>query len=110
MKFSMAQAREPGFSAAAKHFQLSKAHMFLFYYQLCLTYSFSVILTIWHSFGNYTMGRHGVNMDIKMALRGFLALLVTMGTVRFTFTPQVALMITDGQLTNDKLCACAASS
>lgn len=38
-------------------------------------------------------------MAIKVALSGFLALLVAMGIGRFTFTPQVPLMIADGQLT-----------
>lgn len=41
-----------GFSAAAKHFKLGKVHVFSFRHQLCLNYSFSVILTIGHSFGN----------------------------------------------------------
>ncbi|MBT9431267.1 YbfB/YjiJ family MFS transporter [Candidatus Sodalis endolongispinus] len=38
-------------------------------------------------------------MAIKVALSGFLALLVAMGIGRFAFTPQVPLMIADGQLT-----------
>ncbi|XBS68560.1 YbfB/YjiJ family MFS transporter [Acerihabitans sp. KWT182] len=38
-------------------------------------------------------------MAVKVALSGFLALLVAMGIGRFAFTPQVPLMIHDGQLT-----------
>ncbi len=38
-------------------------------------------------------------MAIKVALSGFLALLVAMGIGRFAFTPQVPLMITAGQMT-----------
>ncbi|WP_410014318.1 YbfB/YjiJ family MFS transporter [Sodalis sp. RH24] len=38
-------------------------------------------------------------MAIKVALSGFLALLVAMGIGRFAFTPQVPLMISAGQLT-----------
>lgn len=38
-------------------------------------------------------------MAIKVALSGFLALLVAMEIARFAFTPQVPLMIADGQLT-----------
>ncbi|TKI05814.1 YbfB/YjiJ family MFS transporter [Martelella alba] len=38
-------------------------------------------------------------MALKIAMSGFLALLVAMGIGRFAFTPQVPLMIADGQLT-----------
>lgn len=38
-------------------------------------------------------------MAIRVALSAFLALVVTMGIGRFAFTPQVPLMIDDGQLT-----------
>lgn len=38
-------------------------------------------------------------MALKVALSGFLALLVAMGLGRFAFTPQVPLMIQAGQLT-----------
>ncbi|WP_413741285.1 YbfB/YjiJ family MFS transporter [Sodalis sp. RH15] len=38
-------------------------------------------------------------MAVKVALSGFLALLVAMGIGRFAFTPQVPLMIHAGQLT-----------
>lgn len=38
-------------------------------------------------------------MALRIAFSGFLALVVVMGIGRFTFTPQVPLMIRDGQLT-----------
>ena len=38
-------------------------------------------------------------MAVRVAFSAFLALVVTMGIGRFAFTPQVPLMIDDGQLT-----------
>lgn len=41
----------------------------------------------------------GVNVAARIALTGFLVLVVAMGIGRFAFTPQVPLMISEGQLT-----------
>lgn len=41
----------------------------------------------------------GANVAIRIALTGFLVLVVAMGIGRFAFTPQVPLMISEGQLT-----------
>ena len=38
-------------------------------------------------------------MALRIALCGFIVLVVAMGIGRFAFTPQVPLMIRDGQLT-----------
>mgnify|MGYP000940853942 FL=1 len=38
-------------------------------------------------------------MALRIAITGFLALVVVMGIGRFAFTPQVPLMIRDGELT-----------
>jgi hypothetical protein len=38
-------------------------------------------------------------MALRIALSGFVVLVVAMGIGRFAFTPQVPLMIADGQLT-----------
>ncbi|WP_259461787.1 YbfB/YjiJ family MFS transporter, partial [Enterobacter sp. R1(2018)] len=38
-------------------------------------------------------------MAARIALTGFLVLVVAMGIGRFAFTPQVPLMISEGQLT-----------
>jgi MFS family permease len=40
-----------------------------------------------------------MNMALRTALSGFVMLVVAMGIGRFAFTPQVPLMIADGQLT-----------
>jgi MFS family permease len=40
-----------------------------------------------------------MNMALRAALSGFVMLVVAMGIGRFAFTPQVPLMIADGQLT-----------
>jgi MFS family permease len=40
-----------------------------------------------------------MNMALRTALSGFVMLVVAMGIGRFAFTPQVPLMIVDGQLT-----------
>lgn len=41
----------------------------------------------------------GVDVAVRIALTGFLVLVVAMGIGRFAFTPQVPLMISEGQLT-----------
>ncbi len=38
-------------------------------------------------------------MALRVALSGFIVLVVAMGIGRFAFTPQVPLMIRDGELT-----------
>ena len=38
-------------------------------------------------------------MALRIAFSGFVVLVVAMGIGRFAFTPQVPLMIRDGQLT-----------
>jgi len=51
-----------------------------------------------HHTGN-EIATFGVIVAARIALTGFLVLVVAMGIGRFAFTPQVPLMITEGQLT-----------
>lgn len=51
-----------------------------------------------HHAGN-EIATFGVIVAARIALTGFLVLVVAMGIGRFAFTPQVPLMITEGQLT-----------
>jgi MFS family permease len=51
-----------------------------------------------HHKRNFTL-TYGWNMALRTALSGFVMLVVAMGIGRFAFTPQVPLMIVDGQLT-----------
>jgi MFS family permease len=87
-----------GFGYGAEHFKLGQIHVFSLCNELSLYYSFFVSLLIMHAIGNKKM-ISGTSMAIKVALSGFLALLVAMGIGRFAFTPQIPLMIGAGQLT-----------
>jgi hypothetical protein len=52
-----------------------------------------------HHKSNFILTMQEAGMALRIAFSGFIVLVVVMGIGRFAFTPQVPLMIADGQLT-----------